>query len=103
MSSNPKSSPCSETMNLPSPLNGVAGSLMRIGNKEKQAKGEEKKTASRLLRRDPLDKRQKEAVAKRHNQSRCPICSTVIGMTAAGGRRKDSCSSCGATLNKELI
>ena len=76
---------------------------MRITNKQKQAKSELKKPAARLLRRKPIDApARSHSKLKKHHQNRCPICSAAIAMTASGGRRKHSCSSCGATLNKLL-
>jgi hypothetical protein len=39
----------------------------------------------------------------RHNHKACPLCGESIEKTARGGRRKYSCESCGATINRLLI
>jgi uncharacterized protein with PIN domain len=38
----------------------------------------------------------------RHEQKACPLCGERIEKTARGGRRKQSCQHCGATINKLL-
>ena len=75
---------------------------MRIVNKNKQAKSEDKRLAGRLIRRAPIDDIQVRKMPKRHNQNVCPVCGAPIEKTASGGRRKHSCSTCGATLNKRI-
>lgn len=76
---------------------------MLIGNKYKRSKkADNKKDAARNLRRLHVESRMRNS-PQRHNQNACPVCGNRIGMTASGGRRKHSCSQCGATLNKQLI
>jgi len=75
---------------------------MLITNKDKQSKGNDsKQDAARRIRHLPLTSPIR-GNPKRHDQRLCPVCGEVIEKTASGGRRKHSCSQCGATLNKQL-
>jgi predicted RNA-binding Zn-ribbon protein involved in translation (DUF1610 family) len=76
---------------------------MRIVNKDKQSRSEDKQVSARLIRRTPLDDSHLRSNPKRNDQNACPVCGERIEKTAAGGRRKHSCVHCGATLNKELV
>ena len=75
---------------------------MLVTRKYKRSKKDDnKKEAARRIRRSPVD----SAIhgnPKRHDQTACPVCGKAIEKTASGGRRKHSCSHCGACLNKDL-
>jgi DNA-directed RNA polymerase subunit RPC12/RpoP len=75
---------------------------MRVVNKDKQAKSEDKRTSSRAIRHSSLETFETPGKPTRHDQNACPICGARISKTASGGRRKYSCSSCGANLNRDL-
>jgi CRISPR/Cas system-associated protein Cas10 (large subunit of type III CRISPR-Cas system) len=75
---------------------------MLVTNKHKQSKGNDsKKEATRRIRYSAIESPTRNN-PKRHNQKLCPVCGEAIEKTASGGRRKHSCSRCGATLNKQL-
>lgn len=75
---------------------------MLITNKDKQLKGNDsKRDAARRIRHSPVESPTR-SIPQRHNQSLCPVCGEAIEKTAFGGRRKHSCSQCGASLNKQL-
>jgi hypothetical protein len=76
---------------------------MRIVNKDKQCKSEDKRTSARLIRRLPLNDPRTHSKPKRHDQNACPVCGARIVKTASGGRRKHSCTQCGATRNKLIV
>lgn len=78
---------------------------MLITNKHKASKKHDSKDeAAGRIRRSPTEFTVKTAsTRKRHDQSSCPICSAPVKKTASGGRRKHSCTECGASLNKALM
>jgi hypothetical protein len=76
---------------------------MRIVNKDKQSKSEDKRISARLIRRMPLNDPQPRSKPKRHDQNACPVCGERIEKTASGSRRKYSCTQCGATRNKLIM
>src|SRR5262249_42153316 len=76
---------------------------MLIVNKDKQSKGDDKRTSARLIRRLPLNDSRVHGNPKRHDQNACPLCGERIEKTASGGRRKHSCLECGATLNRGIV
>jgi len=73
---------------------------MLITNKYKQ-KTASKKEATRRIRYSAFESAI-PAKPKRHDQNVCPVCGKPIEKTASGGRRKHSCSRCGACLNREI-
>jgi len=73
---------------------------MLVTNKYKQ-KTDSKKEAARHIRRFKLESTIPHK-PKRHDQNVCPVCGKPIERTASGGRRKHSCSQCGACLNREI-
>lgn len=75
---------------------------MRITNKDKQLQGNDsKRDAARGIPHSPVESPRRSR-PKRHDQKLCPVCAESIEKTASGGRRKHSCSQCGASLNRQL-
>lgn len=73
---------------------------MLVTNKHKQ-KTDSKKEATRGIRHSSFESANRSKL-NRHDQTVCPVCAKPIEKTASGGRRKHSCSQCGACLNREL-
>jgi hypothetical protein len=76
---------------------------MLITNKDKQFKGNDSKRDAALRIRHSSVESPMLSNPKRHNQNLCPVCGESIEKTASGGRRKHSCSRCGATRSKQLL
>src|SRR5215469_13176512 len=70
---------------------------MLVTNKYKQ-KTDSKKDATRRIRHSSFESANRSK-PRRHDQTVCPVCGKPIEKTASGGRRKHSCSQCGACLN----
>src|SRR6185369_4630468 len=75
---------------------------MRVVNKDKQARSEDKKTSARLIRRSSLEPETTPSKTSRQDQNACPVCGERVEKAASGGRRKQQCAVCGATRNKLL-